>query len=113
MWYRVTMYFLLLMAKHFNSKDEMPNEARAQYHNNEFEKRRIDKFPEEYQPEQAFLWSTWDSFIYKLINRALHTQDIDTIFKFRFFIIDIKDINEDTTAFASIENDACNSYEWS
>ena len=89
MWFQVAMNVLLLMAKHLDSKQEMINESRKQYHDDEFEKQRIDTFANEYQPERAFWWYTSNSFVYRLLNRALRTQDIDIIFKFRFFINDL------------------------
>ena len=86
MWYQLAMHVLPMMSEYFNAKEDMANEARKRYHDDEFEKRRIDRFVQEYKAEKAFCWYTSDSFVYRLLNGALRTQDIDIIFKFRFFI---------------------------
>ena len=44
MWYRFLMSVLPLMAKHFDAKNEMVDEALKQYDDNELEKARIRKF---------------------------------------------------------------------
>ena len=89
MWYRVAMGVLLLMAKHFDSKKEMIDEARASYHNNNSQKKIIDQFEVLYRPEFALKWYTYDSFVYRLLNRSLRSQKIELIFRFRFFINDL------------------------
>lgn len=89
MWYQVAMNVLQLMANHLDSKKELIDEARMRYHTDEVEKKKIDMFAAEYQPEQACWWYTLNSFIYRLLNKALRTQDIDIIFKFRLFINDL------------------------
>lgn len=89
MWYQVAMNVLQLMANHLDSKQELIDEARKQYHTDETETKKIDIFAVEYQSTQACWWYTLNSFIYRLLNRALRTQDIDIIFKFRFFINDL------------------------
>ncbi|CAM4852394.1 unnamed protein product, partial [Rotaria magnacalcarata] len=39
---------------------------------------------------QAVWWYTRDSFVYRLLNKALRVQNIDLLFLFRFFIRDIE-----------------------
>ena len=89
MWYQVAMNVLQLMANHLDSKQELIDEARMRYPTDEVEKKKIDEFAAEYQPERACWWYTLNSFIYRLLNRALRAQDIDKIFKFRLFINDL------------------------
>ncbi len=86
MWYQAILTFLLFMAIYFNSKDDMIIASREYYQDNNSQKKRIDEFEQTYTPENACRWYTYDSFVYRLLNRALRTQDIDIIFKFRFFI---------------------------
>ncbi|CAF1069885.1 unnamed protein product [Didymodactylos carnosus] len=69
-------------------KDFLTN-SRAAYINNSAQMRVIDRFAQEYQSfEQAIGWYTRDSFVYRLVNRALHSQNPDIIHKYRFFIND-------------------------
>jgi tetratricopeptide (TPR) repeat protein len=89
MWYQSIITVLLLMAKYCNAKTEMIAESRACYHNDEIEKKKIIDFEENYAPTKAFWWYTYDSFVYRLLNKALRTQNIEVIFKFRFFINDL------------------------
>jgi hypothetical protein len=49
----------------------------------------IDQFEREYRPEDAIRWYSKQSFVYKLINKALRNEDIDLLYTFRFFIGDL------------------------
>jgi tetratricopeptide (TPR) repeat protein len=89
MWYQLLLIVLRRMAKFGDSKNEMIGECRTSYHDNEAEKKKINDFEQRYAPEGAFWWYTYDSFIYRLLNRALRTQNTEIIFKFRFFINDL------------------------
>ncbi|CAF1522453.1 unnamed protein product [Adineta steineri] len=89
MWYQSILHVIPLMAKYCNSKTEMIRECRAEYHNDEIEQKKINEFEQNYKPEKALWWYTYDSCIYRLLNTALRTQNIEIIFKFRFFINDL------------------------
>lgn len=71
------------------AKREMLNESRAHYRNNASYLKEIDKFGKDYCSANAINWYTRDSFVYRLINRALRTEDIFALYKFRFFIVDM------------------------
>ncbi|CAF1003772.1 unnamed protein product [Rotaria sp. Silwood1] len=90
MWYRLILKVLRLMAKYGNSKHEMIAESRAASHDNESVKKKIDDFEKNYDSTRACWWYTKDSFVYRLLNKALRTQNIEIIFKFRFFINDLQ-----------------------
>lgn len=49
----------------------------------------IDEFEKNYVSKETLGWYTCDSFLYKMLNQALRTQDINILFLFRFFIRDI------------------------
>ncbi|CAF1127631.1 unnamed protein product [Rotaria sordida] len=68
---------------------EMIDECRLYYTDDESELRKIDDFEEYYNCKQALYWYTCDSFVYRLLNRAFRTENIDVIFKFRSFITDL------------------------
>ena len=85
-WYQVTMSVLLLMARHFSPQKEMVDEAIAYYHKNKAQKEKIYEFAETYQEGNVLLWYTSDTFVYRLLNKALRSQNTDIIFKFRLFI---------------------------
>jgi tetratricopeptide (TPR) repeat protein len=51
----------------------------------------IDEFERDYRPEDAIRWYTKQSFVYKLVNKALRSEDIDQLHTFRFFIGDLSE----------------------
>jgi tetratricopeptide (TPR) repeat protein len=63
--------------------------CRKYYETDEHEQKKIDEFERDYTPDKAAFWYTKDSFVYRLLNAALRTDDIDLLFKFRFFIRDL------------------------
>lgn len=71
------------------AKQDMIAECRLYYSNNLRELQRIDEFEKTYSFETVLHWYTRDSFVYRLVNKALRTLNVDIIFKFRFLIIDI------------------------
>ncbi|CAF1480183.1 unnamed protein product [Adineta ricciae] len=72
-----------------DSKQEMVDKCRLYYRGNEKELENIKEFDKHYTPNQAIKWYTRDSFVYKLINKALRTEDIDSLYTYRFYIVDI------------------------
>ena len=61
-------------------KDFKENEARCN---------TLEEFQKEYASDKSVRWYTKDSFVYRMLNKALRVQNIDTIFMFRFFIRDL------------------------
>ena len=50
----------------------------------------INEFEKNYSPNRSIWWYTRQSFLYRLLNKALRVQNIDLIYLFRFFIRDIQ-----------------------
>ena len=72
-------------------KDELINVCKQAYENNKYQQMIIDEFKNTYSSDQAIKWYTKDSFLYRLLNKALRAQNIDLLFLFRFFIRDIEE----------------------
>jgi hypothetical protein len=72
-----------------NIHEDLLDECRLIYRGNEPETRFIDEFAAEYEPSKAIWWYTRNTFLYKLINMALRTENMMIIWKFRFIIQDI------------------------
>ncbi|CAF1352304.1 unnamed protein product [Rotaria sp. Silwood1] len=89
-WYRLILRVLRLMVKYGNAKADMITACQASYHDNNAQKRKINDFEKDYSTTRAVWWYTYDSFLYRLLNKALRTQDMEIIFKFRFFINDLQ-----------------------
>ncbi len=51
--------------------------------------KHLEEFQNEYSSEKSLSWYTKDSFIYRMLNKALRVQNIDILFLFRFFIRDL------------------------
>ncbi|CAF5150420.1 unnamed protein product, partial [Rotaria sp. Silwood1] len=49
----------------------------------------IEQFRTNYTIHEAIRWFTLDSFVNRLLNRALRTENISNLYIFRFFIIDL------------------------
>ena len=63
--------------------------AREFYCGNEIELNRIDDFEQNYNKTRALTWYTSDSFVYRLLNKAIRTENFDLLFACRFFIVDL------------------------
>ncbi|CAF1432614.1 unnamed protein product [Didymodactylos carnosus] len=53
------------------------------------ELKHIEEFETQYQTLDAVKWYTKDTFVYKLINQALRTEDIDALYTLRYYIEDL------------------------
>jgi tetratricopeptide (TPR) repeat protein len=89
LWSQLLVEILLHMDDADEAKTDMSFTSRYHYHDNANVLKTIAGFAEDYQPEMALHWYTKNSFVFRLINKALRTQDIDIIMKFRFFIKDL------------------------
>jgi tetratricopeptide (TPR) repeat protein len=89
LWSQILIEILLNFPQTSQSKDELIHECRRHYRNNNSQQKKIAEFEKTYNSSNALLWFTKDSFLYRIINKALRTQNILYIFKSRFFIIDI------------------------
>ncbi|CAF1643081.1 unnamed protein product [Adineta ricciae] len=88
-WFQLLLNVLLRMPRNTNNMTDMLEVARSYYGSDPHELKKINEFASTYQSSKAVWWYTHDSFVYRLLNRAVRTQDICTIFTFRFFIIDL------------------------
>ncbi len=77
------------MPSNDQSKQEFLDKCQEYYQFNKKELMKIDKFRKDYYREQAIEWYTDECFLYKLLNRALRTENIELIYSFRFIIIDL------------------------
>jgi hypothetical protein len=75
---------------HHVARIDFLKSCRAQYIDNQRQLYAIDRFAQEYQPfEQTIGWYTRDSFIYRLVNQALRSQNPDIVHKYRYFISEL------------------------
>jgi hypothetical protein len=81
---------LLRMDRKLNDKDEFIVQCTEFFANNLTELEKLKDFHLKYRQEEVFEWYTKDSFIYRLLNKALRTQNIDLLFLYRFFLQDMQ-----------------------
>ena len=89
MWSQLLMDTLYHLPKTKHSKEEFIRECRRRYKNNKSQQKKIDEFEKNYKSSSAISWYTRDSFLYRIVNKALRTQNMLYILKCRFFIIDL------------------------
>ncbi|CAF3931252.1 unnamed protein product [Adineta steineri] len=87
--HQMLIYVLKQMSQDKLSKKQMLDMCRDYYKNNKQQLKKIEEFQNTYTREKAIEWYTHDCFLYKLLNKALRTEDIELLFTFRFFIIDL------------------------
>jgi tetratricopeptide (TPR) repeat protein len=71
-------------------KDELISRCKELYKNNHSQLLIINEFQETYTSDQVVWWYTRDTFLYRLLNKALRIQNIDLLFAFQFFISDLQ-----------------------
>ncbi|CAF4620048.1 unnamed protein product, partial [Rotaria sp. Silwood2] len=90
MWHQLLVKTLIGISQTDDTaKKELLYMCRLQYKDNDTEMKKINEFKDNYNINDAIHWYTRDSFVYRILNKALRTENIDNIFKFRFFITDL------------------------
>ncbi|CAF0847311.1 unnamed protein product [Didymodactylos carnosus] len=72
-----------------HGKQQMIQKCQEYYRGNKKQVKTIQEFSDTYRRADAIRWYTRQSFVYKLINKALRTEDIEQLHIFRFFIADL------------------------
>jgi len=81
---------LIRMKSLTNERDELIHFCKKKYKNNNSQLKIVKEFERYYIPNQSIWWYTRQSFLYRVLNKALRVQNIHLLFLFRFFIRDIK-----------------------
>jgi tetratricopeptide (TPR) repeat protein len=89
LWHHLLIYVLRQMPIDEESKNDMLEKCADYYRGNRRELKKIEQFRATYTHEEAIKWYTRDCFLYRLLNKALRTQNIQLLYSFRFFIIDL------------------------
>lgn len=86
---QLLIYCLLRMKASTHEKNDLITLCKDEYKGNQREITIINDFEKTYIPSRAIWWYTRQSFVYRLLNKALRVQNIDLIYQFRFFIRDL------------------------
>ncbi|CAF0992439.1 unnamed protein product [Rotaria sordida] len=81
--------FFLHMKPTTKDKTDLISLCEKEYFNNKPELAIVHEFQRDYRPERALWWYTRDSFLSRLLNKALRVQNTNLLLLFRFFIHDI------------------------
>ena len=89
LWLQLLIDILIRTPCNEQGKTEMLNACRLHYKGDTAEMKKIEDFAKNYEPANTVTYYTNDSFVYRLFNQAFRTENIDLIFIFRFFLIDM------------------------
>ncbi|CAF4956822.1 unnamed protein product [Rotaria sp. Silwood1] len=89
LWFQLFNHVITHLPRNQQAKQQMIQMCKHYYRRNPKELTLINQFEREYRSEEAICWYSKESFIYKLINKALRSEDIDLLYTFRFFIGDL------------------------
>ena len=82
---------LVRMKPSLNEKQEFVIFCKEHYKDNPTELEVVDEFERDYVPGKCLWWYTRNSFLFRLLNKALRVQNIDLLYLFRFIIRDLKE----------------------
>ena len=88
-WFQLMVEVLSRLSQNGSAKKEMIDECRRHYADNPTQLSQIDEFYHNYNKECAINWYTKDCFLYRLLNKAFRTENIDIIFNYHYFLSDL------------------------
>lgn len=80
---------LIKMEPKPEEKEKLIAICQRQYKGNKIELECLERFKTEYKAEDAISWYTKESFVYRMLNKALRVQNIELLTLFKFFIRDL------------------------
>ncbi|CAF1030282.1 unnamed protein product [Rotaria magnacalcarata] len=89
LWAQLFHYLIAQLPQNQQAKRKSIQLCKDYYRGNTNETRLIQEFEEHYQSEDAIRWYLKESFVRKLIHKALNAGDINFLYQFRFFIADL------------------------
>ena len=89
MWFQLFIDVLIRMQQKSNDIENIVEVCKNIYQNNVQEMGVINEFERMYRSEDGIRWYTRDACFYRIINKALRTQNYDVLLTFRCFISDI------------------------
>ena len=89
MYTQITKEILLTINFEQHHIDQFIEDCRAIFRDNKNELKNIEKFERTYRDQTPIWWYSYDCFLYRMVNGALRTADMDMIIKMGFFIVDL------------------------
>jgi tetratricopeptide (TPR) repeat protein len=79
----------LILQTEDHNREDIAMFARPRFSDNPHQLAIISEFEHQYDPSQVIAWYTRNTFLYRMVNKALRTQDHLTIYALRLFIRDL------------------------
>lgn len=89
LWFLLYIEVVIRLHHSEDAKQELVEMCRNIYADNPHELANITLFEREYTSDKAIWWYTLDSFLYRIVNKALRSRDFDLLFALRFFMTDL------------------------
>ena len=80
---------LLRMKPNEKDKQDLVALCKNEYKKNEDEIKLVNEFERHYHSSKAIWWYTRESFVYRMLNKALRVQNVNVLFLFRAVIQDL------------------------
>ena len=87
--FQLLMDIMLRLNRTDFARDEMIEMCHEQYAGSPNDRKDVDRFKQSYRYEDAIRWYTANSFLYRLLHRSIRMENVDHIFKLRFYIHDL------------------------
>ncbi|CAF3863078.1 unnamed protein product [Rotaria sp. Silwood1] len=87
--FQLLMDSLLRIEGTEEDKEELISVCKKKYKDNKKELHNVREFKNNYKPDKALWWYTRESFLYRMLNKALRVQDTNSLYLLRFFIYDL------------------------
>lgn len=88
-WIRALKEAFLQIERTEKVMKQMYDRFRILYRRDVKELAKIDEFEKTYRPENAIQWYTKDSFLYRVVNQSLRTENTDELFMFSPYVADL------------------------
>ena len=90
MWSKFLIQTLLNIPRtKYRGRHYLLYELGLQYKDDSRYQDEIKRFETTYESKDAIQWYTRDSFLYRILNQAFRTENIDLIYRYRFFFVDL------------------------
>ncbi|UJR17138.1 hypothetical protein I4U23_004034 [Adineta vaga] len=87
-WWEKFVKFLIILPCSNNSHQIFIETLKNYYQDNKCTLCMLEKFDSECKSEDAILWFTRDTFLYRLLNQALRQHNIEVMFLLSFYVQD-------------------------
>ncbi|CAM4801575.1 unnamed protein product [Rotaria magnacalcarata] len=88
-WHKLLLENLVSLPRDEQSKQDMITKSKEYFAKETKELKRIEEFSNDYSSALAIQWYTADSFVHKLVNHALRSENVDLLYAYRLFISDL------------------------